>query len=133
MDRPPCPRRVRYVAPIGEVGFESQGVRSLSLFSYFFKSQQQEESGYIGTSGCGKAESKNKSPTAPKERDRKEGMTTEDCVLKHSSTDPSTAAFLTHIHASLSAREKSKTVHHWQTYPVFVDEADKGFLSDAPL
>jgi hypothetical protein len=73
------------------------------------------------------------SPTVSKERDRKEGKTAGDCVLKRSSSDPSTAAFLTHIRASLSAREKSKPVHHWQTYPVFADEAEKGFLSDAPL
>jgi len=54
------------------------------------------------------------------------------CELRRTTSDPCTEAFLTHIRASLEAR-KSKTGTCWQTYPVFADEFERGFLDDAPL
>ncbi|EOA89674.1 uncharacterized protein SETTUDRAFT_183049 [Exserohilum turcica Et28A] len=54
------------------------------------------------------------------------------CELRRTTSDPSTERFLTHIRASLEAR-RSKSGRTWQTYPVFADEVEKGFLDDAPL
>ncbi|CAA9965879.1 hypothetical protein PTMSG1_09238 [Pyrenophora teres f. maculata] len=54
------------------------------------------------------------------------------CDLQRTTSDPCTEAFLTHIRASLEAR-KTKTGTCWQTYPVFADEFERGFLDDAPL
>ncbi|RMZ70214.1 hypothetical protein GMOD_00000277 [Pyrenophora seminiperda CCB06] len=54
------------------------------------------------------------------------------CELRRTTSDPCTEAFLTHIRASLESR-KSKTGTCWQTYPVFADELERGFLDDAPL
>ncbi|KAI2476030.1 hypothetical protein Ptr902_12498 [Pyrenophora tritici-repentis] len=54
------------------------------------------------------------------------------CELRRTTSDPCTEAFLTHIRASLEAR-KTKTGTCWQTYPVFADEFERGFLDDAPL
>ncbi|USP73342.1 hypothetical protein yc1106_00616 [Curvularia clavata] len=54
------------------------------------------------------------------------------CELRRTTSDPSTERFLTHIRASLEAR-RSKSGRTWQTYPVFADEDEKGFLDDAPL
>lgn len=54
------------------------------------------------------------------------------CELRRTTSDPSTERFLTHIRASLEAR-RSKSGRTWQTYPVFADENEKGFLDDAPL
>jgi hypothetical protein len=76
---------------------------------------------------------KRRSPTPPtspttKGEESLDGMT----GLKRSSSDPSTEAFLSHIRASLSAR-KTQQGKCWSTYPVFTDEAEKGFLDDAPL
>jgi hypothetical protein len=57
-----------------------------------------------------------------------------DSAVQRSASDPSTEAFLTHIRASLSARNTmAKNPKCWSTYPVFTDEAEKGFLDDAPL
>jgi hypothetical protein len=57
------------------------------------------------------------------------------CEMKRSTSDPSTEAFLTHMRASLSARQKSKDRNEksWERHPVFTDEAERGFLDDAPL
>ncbi|KNG52634.1 hypothetical protein DDE82_001643 [Stemphylium lycopersici] len=57
------------------------------------------------------------------------------CELRRTTSDPSTERFLTHIRASLEARRNSKSGKSsgWQTYPVFADEGEKGFLDDAPL
>ena len=54
------------------------------------------------------------------------------CELRRTTSDPCTEAFLTHVRASLEAR-KTKTGTCWQTYPVFADEFERGFLDDAPL
>jgi hypothetical protein len=55
-----------------------------------------------------------------------------NCELRRTTSDPSTERFLLHIRASLEAR-RSKSGKMWQTYPVFADEVEKGFLDDAPL
>jgi hypothetical protein len=69
-------------------------------------------------------------PTTTEEGSVMEGMNG-GSEIHRSSSDPSTQAFLAHIRASLSARQ-TKT-KYWSTYPVFTDEAEKGFLDDAPL
>ncbi|XP_014561741.1 hypothetical protein COCVIDRAFT_85762 [Bipolaris victoriae FI3] len=55
-----------------------------------------------------------------------------NCELRRTTSDPSTERFLLHIRASLEAR-RSKSGKMWQSYPVFADEVEKGFLDDAPL
>ncbi|KAF1843990.1 uncharacterized protein K460DRAFT_379023 [Cucurbitaria berberidis CBS 394.84] len=52
-------------------------------------------------------------------------------TLKRSTSDPSTEKFLGHVRASVEARKLAAA--NWRNYPVFADEVEKGFLSDAPL
>jgi hypothetical protein len=62
------------------------------------------------------------------------GEETGTCMLQRSTSDPSTEAFLAHIRASRSAREKAKTEKQGcGVYTVFSDEVEKGFLDEKPL
>ncbi|EUC49675.1 hypothetical protein COCMIDRAFT_1515 [Bipolaris oryzae ATCC 44560] len=56
-----------------------------------------------------------------------------NCELRRTTSDPSTERFLLHIRASLEARRTKSGNKTWQSYPVFADEVEKGFLDDAPL